>query len=366
MRANKRYIVLLFILLSFSISAQINSQFGVSILNYGAKPAKNWQSAVDNYKAIQKAIDQNPGKMLLLPSGIYLLSQELKINNGVRIVGEDKYNTIIQPINNNAFSINSGGVTIENLFIYGRGFSGITINSVRNTNLSNILLQNLEVGIIINNSWNTKISNVDIAINPAQEPKVKKGIVLMGQSVNNHISNSQITATEVGIEIKRNERKSEGLLIDNIVISSSKIGIKSEGILSLHINNSIIDLCTEIGIDIFNTAGLLLSNSWIASDGKNNGSAIKITASWDSHISSNNIKCNVGRFVMALDKESNNNIIINNTIEGISLLNGVINLDPSTSHNIFENNSLKKSVKNNNSKISNLGINNRVSNNIDY
>lgn len=43
-------------------------------------------------------------------------------------------------------------------------------------------------------------------------------------------------------------------------VSVLNYGIKSEGILSLNINNCITDLCEERAIDTSNTVGLLVSN----------------------------------------------------------------------------------------------------------
>lgn len=337
-----KYFVLLFILLNYDIKGQNNEVgFGVSVIDYGARPAKNWADATDNSRAIQTAIDDNPGRMILIPSGIYLLSFEIKVKHGVKIVGEDKYATILQPLKSNCFVVNSGGVSIENLFIYGRGFTGITVNAVRNTNINNVLLQNVETGILLKNAWSTKINNVDITINPNQNPKVLKGIVLEGQSVNNFISNSQITAQQVGIEIKKSEKKSEGLMINNCLISQSKTGIKSFGILSLQINNSIIDLCEEFALEIYDTAGLLASNNWIVSNGHNNSQAIKLSSSWDSHFSANNIKCNTCSSVISIVNYSNNNIFSNNTFEMIDLENPIINLDKSASVNLLKDNNFK-------------------------
>ncbi|MDM1063533.1 hypothetical protein HXZ62_13325 [Empedobacter falsenii] len=298
---SKHFIAFLFLIVSFCSLAQSSEQFGVSIEKYGAKPAKNWQTAIDNSSAIQKAIDENPGRLIFIPSGIYLLGKEIKITHDVRLVGESKYLTILQPINNDGIYVNAGGVFLENFFIHGRGKTGITINNVRNTTITNVLLQNVQYGIKLVNAWNPKISNLDIDINNNQTPKVLKGIILSGQSVNNYITNSQISAVDVGIEIQKSDKKSEGLIISNVGIFSAKKGINSEGILSLHINNSIIDLCEEYALDIKNTAGLLVSNSWLNSKGSNNTQTIRLFSTWDSHFSTNNIKNGKGNAVILLE-----------------------------------------------------------------
>ena len=341
------------------------NKFGVSIIDYGAKPASSWQGAIDNYFFIQKAIDENPGKQIAIPSGYYLISKPLQINHGVQLIGENKYSTVIKPLSCDGIIINSSDVSLENFFVYGDGHTAILVKNVRNSKLSDILIQNVTNGIILQNAWNTKITNIDITINPNQNPKVSKSIVLIGQCVNNLISDSRITAVEVGIEIQKNSVKSEGLMISNVVISSAKVGLKCEGILSLHLNNNIIDLCEDHGLVVENTGGLLVSNCWIASQGKNRGSSIRLSASWDSHFSTNNIKCGIGDTIILLEKESNNNIFVNNTFEFSDSKQPVFQLDKSTSLNTIKDNNFKlpkggsgqiKDLGKNNISLSNLGL----------
>lgn len=337
--------------------------FGVSILDYGAKPAKEWSKATDNSAAIQSAIDANPGRLIFIPAGLYLLKKEINITHDVRLVGETKYSTILQPVGNNGIIINSGGVTLENFFIYGWGKTGIIVNGVRNTTITNILLQNVEYGIQLINAWNTKISGVDIDINAKQSPKVLKGIIISGQSVNNYISDSQITAVEVGVFIEKSVKRSEGLMLSNVVIYGGKTGLKSEGILSLHLNNCIIDLAEEYAIETANTAGLLVSNSWIYSQGKKSTNAVKLSTTWDSHFSASNIKCEDGSAVILFAAYSNNNIISNCTLELVNSNRESISLEKTTTLNLIKNNNFKmpKTII---STIIDRGIKNRIMENI--
>lgn len=361
---NLTFLIFLVIMIS-KVNAQNNvNQFGISILNYGAKPASDWKNAKDNSAAIQKAIDENPGRLIFIPSGIYLLNKEIVIRQGVRLVGENKYTTILQPVKTDGIVINSGGVLLENFFLYGQGKTAITINNVRNTTISNILIQNAEYGIKLVNAWNTKISNLDIDINPRQNPKVLKGIILVGQSVNNFISNSHITAADIGIDILKSEKRSEGLMLSNVLIYSAKTGIRSEGILSLNVSNCIIDLCEEYAIQTRNTASLLVSNCWIYSKGKNKTQAIKLSQTWDSHFLANSIRCENGSSAIAMDEHSNNNIISNSTIELINANNEIISMDKTTSANLIKDNNFKM-PKNGNATIINKGLKNKIIDNTD-
>lgn len=338
-------------------------KFGVSITDYGAVPVSTWQEAKDSYAAIQKAINENPGKQINIPAGLYVISRPLIINKAVRIMGENKHSTFIKSLNGGVIIINDGGTSIENLYIYGDSGIGLTISNVRNTTLSNIFFQNTDVGIKLINAWNTKIDNIDVTINPNQNPKISKSIILEGQCVNNTITNSHLTATDIGIEIKINKNKSEGLMLNNVVISSAKIGLKSEGILSLHLVNCIIDLCLNYGLDINNTAGLLATNNWIVSNGSNNGAAIRLSSSWDSHFSNNNIKCAKGNSVITIENESNRNLFYNNTIELVDENKPIVHLDKTTSNNSIESNNFK-SPKDVQLRIKNESLENKVLNNL--
>ncbi len=313
----------------------------ISILDYGAVVGTSWQNAKDNYIAIQKAIDDNPGRQIFIPKGLYIISKTLELKNNVSLIGEHKSSTVIKAVNGGALLIKDGGISIRDLFIYGDGGVGITISNVRGTTLTDVQLQNVDIGVKLINAWNTRVCNLDIAINPKQFPKISKGIILEGQCVNNHLLNSQITATEVGVEINSSKGRSEGLMMNNILISAAKTGLKCDGMLSLQLSNCIIDLCENLAFDINNTGGLLVSTCWIASQGKVNGSAVKLSSCWDSHFSSNNIKCDRGGSVFLIEKGSNRNVIMNNTIELIEANNPIFILDKNSSQNMIKYNNIK-------------------------
>ncbi|WKK58405.1 glycosyl hydrolase family 28-related protein [Sphingobacterium sp. BN32] len=352
------FYVLFLTIITHSCAQNKNSTF-ISVVDYGAKPAKNWTSAVDNSAAIQKAIDNNPGKMIFIPSGIYLISKEINIKHGVRIVGEDKYSTILQSTSNNTMRISAGGVTLEKLFFYGQGNIGLSVINIRNVMLTDLLFQNVDYGIMFQNVWNAKLRNVDVEINSNQNPKVKKGFVFSGQCVNNHISDSQISAMDIGIEIQKSEKRSEGLMLSNVLIYGAKTGLKSEGALSLQVNNCIIDLCEEYAIQTRNTAGLLVSNSWLYSKGNQNTQAVKLYTTWDSHFSASNIKTENGNAVILIGDYSNNNIFSNCTIEVVNSNTEAVVFEQNTKANLLKDNNFK-SLKNKPSTILNRGISNKI------
>lgn len=339
----------------------------ISILDYGANPAPGFQDDTQN---IQRAIDENPGKTIIFPAGCYSVTKDIIVRKSVELAGEGKLNTIFQPVDCNGFVITVGGVTIRNMFIYGAGSSsksGIYCAGIRNTVLENLTIQNITYGIELVNAWDTKIDKVDIQMNYGQTPQIAQGIRLNGQCVNNHISNCHIIANDFGISIIKNgPNGSEGLMVTNTLIASCKAGIYSEGIMSLHVTNCIIDLIKEWALHLTNTRGLLLTNNWIYTDGgKENpkDEAIHLESSWDCHISNNNIKCITGARAVSIIAYSNNNTITDNSIEYGNLTGNHIFLDQTASYNIIKDNSIRWS-SNNQPKIVNYGTSNIIKDNL--
>ena len=317
----------------------------ISILDYGANPASGIQ---DDTERIQRAIDENPGRTIFFPAGFYRVTRDIIVKKSVELVGEGKNNTIFQPLDCNGFVITSGGVVIRNMFIYGAGTkskTGIYCVGIRNTVLENLTIQNLTYGIELVNVWDTKIDKVDLQINRSQTPQIAQGIRLVGQCVNNHISNCHILANDFGIAIIKNgDSGAEGLMITNTLIASCKAGIYSEGIMSLHVSNCIIDLITEWALHLTNTRGLLLSNNWIYTQGDKTNpkdEAIHLESCWDCHISNNNIKSITSARAVSMIAYSNNNSITGNSIELGNLDGNHVVLDQSTSYNIIKDNSMR-------------------------
>ena len=94
---------------------------------YGAKS----DGSVDSTQAINKCINENPGKTIRLGSGIYLVSSINLSNHAVELVGSGKYNTVLKCIS----SVNAV-IYKNNTTIYiGYRISNLTIDC---NNLSNI------------------------------------------------------------------------------------------------------------------------------------------------------------------------------------------------------------------------------------
>lgn len=316
----------------------------VSVVDYGAVPSTDWVHAIDNSAAFQAAIDSNPGKSIIIPAGIYLFNSPVIVRKSVELIGEGRNNTIIQPTKCNGFVITSSNVAIKNIFIYGTGHEGIYLQSVRNTLLENIKLQNVTYAIELFNSWNTKIDKVDILINEKQSPKVAQGIRLTGQSVNTQVSNCHIEATDFGISIIKGTPRSEGLIISNSFIGLAQSGIYCESILGLNVTNCIIDLITGYALWVKNSRAMLFSNNWIQTQSSaTKAQAIQLEAVDNSHITNNYLSCLNGVRGISVLSYSNSNTIIGNTIDIYYTKNGWnVFFDGTTQKNLVSGNILNR------------------------
>jgi len=328
----------------------------VSVVDYGAFPAPNWPTAIDNTAAFQAAIDANPGKRILIPAGCYSLSNNITINNKLDIVGEGMV-TQIQPVNCNGFIINSNEVSIEGMNLIGsqNGSSqnyGIQCNNSNYLSFANLRIENFNAGISVLHGSNIMFNNLCIRYVNGIAPYVFDGIKFYGHCLNNQINQCQISVQGGSCIAIYSDgtQPAEGLMVSNCLLAMGQ-----SGILSLNVTNCIIDYCTGYAIYGINTNGLLLTNNWIASNNPNAGidEAIHLQDSFNAHISNNNLQTTNGCRCISL-YNINNSTISGNTIEMISNPNGNnIFIDNQSINNIINNNNVKCGV--NIPSIRNLG-----------
>lgn len=331
----------------------------VSILDYGATiydgPAGGDGTSEDS-AAIQKCIDENPGKRIIFPAGQYNITSPIRVREKVDLIGDGRSATIIRPNGCDAFIVTESSVSIKDLWISGDGannmISGHGVN-VRNTSeitLENLRFQDVTIGVELFNTKNTKIDKVDMLYGSESANTIKQGVTIRGESVNNHITNSHITVLDFGINILNSGTdKLEGLMISDTFIWGKINGIRCTGIISLNVSNCIIDLCEGYSIYATNTQGMLLSNNWIAdpdSSSSSGNEAIHVETSNDIHITNNNIKTlNGGRAISFTNV--NNSSIIGNSIEMRTMANHFVYLDSGAFNNIIKDNTLRHTSQNN-------------------
>jgi parallel beta-helix repeat protein len=114
-----------------------------------------------NYSKIQDAIDDSSdGDTVFVYSGFYM--EIVKIKKSIKLIGEDKYNTIID--SNDTFikstiKINNDSVTVSGFTIQNGSTHGINIYSSHNTITNNIITKN-NYGINIYGDFGTVIDNL--------------------------------------------------------------------------------------------------------------------------------------------------------------------------------------------------------------
>ena len=197
----------------FSASALIAQNPGyVNVADYITDPQS------DAAPAIQRAIDENPNRVIYFPDGKYTISTPiltpaapeksvcLELSNSavirpaegwdhdealIRLGGKDPSKTIIVPGSNYYFSggiLDCGGVA-----------KGISIDSGRETVIRNTSIKNAAVGIHIkkgsnNNSSDADIHDVNITGNMSPECV---GVLLDG--FDNTLTNMRIYRTQIGV-----------------------------------------------------------------------------------------------------------------------------------------------------------------------
>lgn len=225
MRFNKLWPVVAFIL-SFSLPCTLSAQSScyVSVTDYIT------DSSADMAPAIQKAIDENPNRVIFFPDGQYTIASPiltpadpqksvcLELSNYalirpadgwshdeamIRLGGKDPSNTILIPGSNYYLS---GGIIDCNGVA-----KGISIDSGRETVIRNTSIKNALVGIHVkkganNNSSDADIRDVNITGNMSPECV---GVFIEG--FDNTLTNMRIYRTQIGVLLK-----SRGNVLRNI------------------------------------------------------------------------------------------------------------------------------------------------------
>ena len=194
------------------------------------------KSGEGDYTTIQDAINNiSEGATIYVKSGSY--NEIIDIKKRINIIGEDRYNTIINPIsekNKHAIRLGASGVTIKN-FSITNGAPGIYATGIRisasETEIHNCDIYDTPVGIVIWTSNNT-INNC------AFWGCKDEGIALIGNIHSkcdfNKITNCTFSKNCDGIEL---QYSSNNIIIDCEFYENTHTGI--DAIASSNDNNTI-------------------------------------------------------------------------------------------------------------------------------
>lgn len=204
------------IILIFGYNNEIHSQTPsyVNVLEYLT------DNLIDCTEGIQKAIDENPNRVIYFPDGIYKISSPILTpaepsksvslelsnyaiiqpfegwNNDEALVclgGKEPSNTILIPGSNYYIS---GGV-IDCLGIA----KGISIDSGRETNIRGISIKNTVIGIHIKNGANCGSSDADVCNVNITGNMGKNSIGVLVEGHDNTFTNIRIYRTQIGVKL---------------------------------------------------------------------------------------------------------------------------------------------------------------------
>jgi len=180
------YLIIIILFFNFSNPSALNISTNNTKLFVGG-------DGIGNYSKIQEAInDALEGYIIFVYEGTYY--ENICIDKSIKLIGQNKYNTIIDGSNNNHViiinknRINVTGFTIQNA---GIGNSGIilTNNATNNEISGNIIRSNIWIGINFDNSNHNLVINNLITDN-------SDGISLSYKSSNNTFLRNNIENNE--------------------------------------------------------------------------------------------------------------------------------------------------------------------------
>ena len=336
----------------------------------------------DDTQAIIDALASSDG-LLYFPAGHYKITSSISIPDNYIIMGDFK-KSVIDAYGCDAFIINpTWGCHISDLrFVEydslgnpgSRAHKAIICNgsapsdSVNYCIFKNLNIEGFNVGIDLRYTWNGIIDSCKITL-------TNICVQIFGQSVNNSISNSELTAfynnDAIGedsgsasiLSITDGSYSPEGLSVTNSMLTSGNWGVALLGnFLAFELTNSYVDLIKHRGLHLNGTSHII-SNNWIQCDGDfginiaNKASATNV----DIIIDSNTIKMSdaSGRGIQV--GYYNNNVTVKGNI--IDCYATGIYSDTYNTNNIIEGNIINHLASTTASSIYVGGKNNIIANN---
>jgi len=353
----KKVVLLTFVLVLLSTAVVV--RFISPVVSYPAEtkllmevdlPVHNINSG-KNFSTIQEAINDNEtldGHTIQVDSGTYY--EHAIVNKALTLIGEDKYNTIIDGSGvDRVIDVTSDNVKVSG-FTLQHGNEGIHLeDSCNNIITYNIVTNNTWAGIVLYaNSDNCTIQGNTVSFN-------QEGIKLYSSN-DNTIDANQVVENVDGIRL---DYSTDNLVSYNNATLNAYCGIHLDNSENSNVKKNVVTL-NSIGIMQHASEHNVIEDNKVTNNGEgillafsncnvveaneaveNGGNGIRLYNSSYNEVRYNN--ASIDDTGMVLETSSNNNTLVGNNIA--SNYNGILLGYSSNNNSIYHNNLLHNTVQ---------------------
>jgi hypothetical protein len=304
-----------------------------NVLDYGADKT----GATDSSAAFTAALAAST--FVFIPKGTYKLLTTVTLPAATTIFGTGRF-TIINAWGCDAFTVVGGtgdGVSVSSMSIMSYSDVGVAdpklyaaiycagtaSDYVNNFIARDLYLQGWLECINWSYAWTSRLDNVSTV-------NCTHSVTMVGLSVNDSINNCSLVANSGTSSVNfvaDGSVTGEGLVISNSLLSGGGYGIDGASHLALCVTNCIIDLVSNVGINVLNPIALLVSNSWIY--------ATNIGINFQALGSPSPVSAGISNCHITTTAASSKGIVSHPNNVGVSITGGSIAIPASGSYNVY-------------------------------